>query len=264
VRLELLGDPVAHSLSPAIHNAALDHLGIDGSYSARSCDAPGFRIAVDQLRYGLLHGANVTMPHKSLAFGLADAVAESALHTGAVNTLVASAGSVRGYNTDIDGIRFAWKSCRLPTDHPVLILGAGAAAAAALVAVSAEGVFVEARNADAAADVVTSTRVDATVLAWGEPVPGSVVVNATPLGMAGERLPGPVLRDAAALLEMPYAAGMTHAEHLMREAGRPCAPGTEMLLGQAIASFTLWTGCSAPEGVMRTAMEQARNRQGGP
>ena len=79
MRLVLLGDPVGHSRSPAIQNAALSAVGIEGTYEARRVDEAGMVVAVDEIRYGRLDGANVTMPHKQVAFELADRVAEAAL-----------------------------------------------------------------------------------------------------------------------------------------------------------------------------------------
>ena len=105
MRLVVLGDPVDHSRSPAIHNAALEACGIEGTYTARQVDEAGMVSAVDEVRYGRLSGANVTMPHKQLAFELADRVTDVALRSGAVNTLVRRDGEVWGYNTDVEGIQ---------------------------------------------------------------------------------------------------------------------------------------------------------------
>ncbi|MGH8875321.1 MAG: shikimate dehydrogenase, partial [Acidimicrobiia bacterium] len=107
LRLVLLGDPVAHSRSPAIHRAALDALGIAGTYEARQVDAAEMSEAVDEIRRVDLDGANVTLPHKSMAARLADRLAPSALRAGSVNTLVREAEAVVGYSTDVDGLRRA-------------------------------------------------------------------------------------------------------------------------------------------------------------
>jgi shikimate dehydrogenase len=260
MRLVLLGDPVAHSLSPAIHTAALAACGIDGHYEARRVDEAGLRRALDEIRYGALHGANVTMPHKHLAFSVSDTLSEDAMRTGAVNTLVGVPGGARGHNTDVAGVRYAWRHASLP-QAPVLILGAGGAAAAAAVALAGGEITVSARDRSAAEGLLERTRVRGAVVEWGYPVAGAVVVNATPLGMHGERLPNDLLADAAGLLEMPYASGTTAAEADAAALGLPVSSGADMLLGQAIAAFTLWTGVEAPEAVMREAMEAARRSQ---
>ena len=128
MKLVVLGDPVDHSRSPAIHTAALAAAGLEGTYTARQVDAAGMVNAVDEVRYGRLTGANVTMPHKQIAFELADRVSESALQSGAVNTLVRRNGQVWGYNTDVDGIRAVWAEREFPPNAPVLVLGTGGAA----------------------------------------------------------------------------------------------------------------------------------------
>jgi shikimate dehydrogenase len=260
VRLVLLGDPVAHSLSPAIHRAALAAVGIEGSYEARRVDASGLRTAVAEMRYGALRGGNVTMPHKQLAFAESDVLSDDAIATGAVNTLVAGAGSVRGHNTDVSGVEYAWACGSLP-EGPVLILGAGGAAAAALVALRGRDLFVSARDPSAAAALVERTRVRAAAVPWGS-ARSAVVVNATPIGMHGESLPEAVIESATGLLEMPYASGTTLAEQRMTAAGLPVASGVDMLMGQAMAAFTIWTGVEAPEAAMRRAVEEARHSQG--
>jgi shikimate dehydrogenase len=259
VRLVLLGDPVAHSLSPAIHRAALSATGIAGTYEARAVDASGLGGAIAEMRYGALQGGNVTMPHKQLAFAECDLVSDDALRTGAVNTLVAEAGSVRGHNTDVFGVRYAWAHRSLP-DGPVLVLGAGGAAAAALVALDGRELFVSARHPGAASSLIERTRATAASVPWGTGIPG-VLVNATPIGMHGEELPSSLIDSATGLLEMPYASGTTPAEARAVSAGLPVSSGVDMLLGQAMASFTLWTGRDAPEDAMREAIEGARRSQ---
>lgn len=261
MKLVLLGDPVAHSLSPAMQVAALRACGIAGTYTARRVDEAGLRGAVDEIRYGSLTGANVTMPHKQAAFAAADDAAADALATGAVNTLVGGSGVAVGANTDIAGVRYAWSLAGLPEDAPVLVLGAGGAAAAALVALAGRPIAVAARRSGAAAERIALVRSAARILPWGTPVRGAVVVNATTLGMAGEDLPSGVLDEAAGLLEMPYAAGTTPAERRGAQLGIPVASGTAMLLGQAMASFTLWTGQPAPESAMRSALREAQGPQ---
>ncbi len=204
MRLVLLGDPVEHSRSPAIQSAALEASGIEGTYVARRVDTAGMVVAVDEIRYGRLDGANVTMPHKELAFELADRVSEGALRSGAVNTLVRSAGEVWGYNTDVDGIQAVWASAGFPDVAPVLILGTGGAAAGALVAVAERIVMISGRRPEAAADLLARVRIDGTVVPWGTGVEGAVVINATPLGMKGESLPDEVLTNASGFFDLTY------------------------------------------------------------
>ncbi|MDJ0961490.1 MAG: shikimate dehydrogenase [Acidimicrobiia bacterium] len=259
MKLVVLGDPVAHSLSPALHRAALASVGLRGSYEARRVDTSGMQHAVGELREGTLDGANVTMPHKQLAATLADRCADVAARAGAVNTLVRVGREVVGHNTDVAGILHAVDARRLP-DGPVLVLGAGGAAAAALLAFEGRPIVVSARRTDRAAELVASTGVAADVVPWGTSVPEALLVNATAAGMDGESLPIEDLEVHSGLLDMPYASGATPTATAMRAAGLPVADGPDMLLGQAVAAFRLWTGMQPDEVEMRRAMESAATR----
>jgi shikimate dehydrogenase len=265
VRFAVLGDPVDHSLSPTIHGAAFRSAGIDATYVARTVDASGLIEAVAEIRYGTLTGANVTMPHKELAFEQAELPSETALRTGAVNTLSRSGGRVRGDNTDVEGVAVAWAWNHLPESGPVLVLGAGGAAAAVAVALAGRDLHLSARRPAFADALARRVRVRATSVPWGEGVVGAVIVNATPLGMRGEALPPQVLAEAGGLFDMAYAAGTTPAMAEIAARGLPVAPGTDMLLAQAAASFRLWTGVEAPHHAMRSALEaEVRRREAEP
>ena len=257
LRLAVLGNPVAHSLSPVIHRAALEHAGIDGTYVHRRVDDEGMALVAAEIREGKLDGANVTMPHKSLAARLADRLSPVAERCGGANTLWRDGDCLRAHTTDPDGVRFAWEHAGLPDETPVLVLGAGGAAAAALVALEGRRCRISARREEAARDLVARLDSDASVHAWGEPLPGAVVVNATPLGMAGENLPG-LSEEAAGLLEMTYGGGETPAAALLRARNRPVAPGELMLVGQGAASFAIWTGVEVPPTVMLAALGSRR------
>ncbi len=254
MRLVVLGDPVDHSLSPDLHNAALRTTGLIGSYERRRVDAAGMAAAVEDIRQGRLDGANVTMPHKALAAELADRLAVSAEKAGAVNTLVRVAGHAVGHNTDIAGIHAAWREAGLP-DGPVLVLGAGGAAAAALIALEEMPLSLSSRRPEKARELIAQTGIAASVMAWGSSLQDAVVVNATPLGMEGETLPPGVLDEACGLFDMAYGRQSTPAVEAMRQGGRPVADGPAMLLHQAAAAFELWTGHRAPLEAMRQALE---------
>ena len=254
MRLVVLGDPVDHSRSPAIQTAALEACGIEGTYTARCVDEAGMVGAVDEVRYGRLAGANVTMPHKQLAFELADRVSEAALRSGAVNTLVRRDGEVWGHNTDVEGIRAVWGSAHLPTDRPVLVLGAGGAAAGAVVAVADHAIVVSARRGQAAVELIERTRVEGSVVPWGASVEGAVVVNATPIGMGKEPLPPELLAVASGFFDLTYGPVESPSVRYARDLGIPTADGKELLLAQAAASFEIWTGIRAPIDVMRVAL----------
>jgi shikimate dehydrogenase len=254
VKLLLLGDPVEHSRSPAIHTAALAAAGIEGTYEARRVDRAGMASAVDEIRYGGLDGANVTMPHKEAAFALADRVSEMALRAGAVNTLIHREGMAEGENTDIAGLIRVWSEAELSITAPVLILGSGGAAAGAMVALAEHRIAVSARSPERAAELLARTRTPGEVVEWGSAVQGAIVVNTTPLGMEGEPLPGGVVERADGLVDFPYGSERTPAVLTALALGRPCVDGREVLLAQAAAAFELWTGLPAPLEAMRAAL----------
>ena len=254
MNLVLLGDPVEHSRSPAIHVAALTAAGIEGSYQARKVDRSGLVTAIAEVRYGRLDGGNVTMPHKEAAFDAVDRVSEMALRTGAVNTLVHREGMAFGDNTDVAGILTIWRDAGLSMTAPVLVLGSGGAAAAALVALADRHLHIAARSPDAAGALLERTRVDGEVLEWGTGVDGAIVVNATPIGMEAEVLPDAMLANASGLVDFPYGELQTPAVGEIAGRGLPVADGRDMLLAQASASFELWTGVAAPIDAMRAAL----------
>lgn len=261
LRLAVLGNPVAHSLSPVIQRAALDFAGIDGTYVRRDVDEDGMERAAAEIRTGRLHGANVTMPHKGLAARLADVCSDVVRRCGGANTLWRKEGRLFAHSTDPDGVRFAWAQAGLPQAAPVLLLGAGGAAAAALAALEARSCTVSARREEAARALVDRMAPGVPVVPWGRSVPGAVVVNATPLGLAGGMLPGGVIEDAAGLLEMNYGSGQTPAEAHLRARGLPVAEGELMLAGQGAASFSIWTGIEVPPTVMLAALDERRRRR---
>jgi shikimate dehydrogenase len=258
VRLILLGDPVGHSLSPVIQRAALDAAGVAGSYTTRRVDEAGLADAVTEIRRGELDGANVTMPHKRLAATLVDELAPDAQHAGAVNTIVRKLQRLVGHLTDVAGVRDAGEEAGLPAAGPVLVLGAGGAAAAAILAVDGRPLRVAARRPGAARELMQTLEVDGEDVEWGAPWPDATVINATPIGMSGDRLPPGIVEEAAALLDMAYCGGPTPAVAVARAGGIPVADGLDMLIAQGATSFTLWTQLEAPRNAMRAALHHHR------
>ncbi len=240
-----------------MHNAALAASALEGVYIRWRADEEGMREAASRMRNGTLHGANITMPHKGLAAVLADRLSTDADRAQSVNTwVVDKAGRINGHSTDVEGVRRAWERARLPHDVPVLVIGAGGAAAAAIVALEGLDLWCSARRAESVSVLVDRVDIPLCALGWGESLPGSVVVNATPLGMRGGDLPHALLADAAGLFDMAYLSDRadTAAVRRMRAQGRPVADGLSMLVAQAEASFQLWTGRLPPEGVMEGAV----------
>ncbi len=251
----LLGDPVDQSRSPEIHQAAFRAAGIEGSYSVRRVDEAGLLASLDELRRGDLDGANVTMPHKLAAARAADRREEAVERVGAANTLLVDSGRVIAFNTDVDGVRWAWDRAALP-DSPVLILGSGGGAAAAVWALRDRSPAVSARREERVERMLGRLGMKAHRVPWGEPLPGAVVVNASPLGMKGEALPPGILEHSIGLLDMPYGDHETAAVRESRRRGLPTADGLDMLVGQAVRAFELWTGRPAPVESMKAALRR--------
>jgi shikimate dehydrogenase len=250
VRLALLGNPLGHSRSSLIHRAAFAACGVAGEYESREVDASGFAAACGEIVAGRLDGANVTMPYKREAQRRCDDLDPDAERAGAVNTLARRDGGLTGWNTDVVALREALAS--LP-DLPVLVLGAGGGASAALVAAAGRRQIVAARRPEAARRLAERVDTGATAGEWGKAASGMVVVNATPLGMHGESLPGGLLEAATGLIDLAYGPIETPACAVARSRGIPAIDGISLLVAQAAASFEIWTGREAPRDVMEAA-----------
>lgn len=242
VRLALLGDPVAHSRSPAIQRAALREAGIEGEYTAIRADVEMLQRALDQMRDGILTGINVTMPLKEPAFRFADELTPIARAAGSVNTVRCLSGSVEAHTTDAVAFREVLDDETLfEPDLPVLVLGSGGSARAALAALGERKVYISARSEGKAA-LLDREFGTAGFVSWGAGLAGALVVNATPLGMNGERLAEEILALAEGLIDLPYGAEETPAVRWASTAGLPVLDGIEFLARQARASFEWWTG----------------------
>jgi shikimate dehydrogenase len=257
VRFAVVGDPVEHSRSPAIHNAAFAAVGADAEFGFLRVPVDRFDEVVDELRSGRFDGVSVTMPHKQNAFAGVDDATNDAKRTGAVNTIVHKHDHLIGYNTDIAGVTHALASVESDHSAPVLVLGTGGAAAAAMVAVENRQVFISGRDDQKSRDLTDQVGVDARVVPWGAAIQMATVINATPLGMAGEQLPDGVVERAGALIDMTYGSGRTPAVAQALSLGLPTADGLTMLVGQAVEAFELFTGLSAPVMTMEQAARGA-------
>ena len=259
----LLGHPVSHSLSPAVHNAAFKALGLPHRYSLKDTKPEGLAGAIAALRSDPSLGANVTVPHKERAMRLVDELGEEARAIGAVNTIVRRGSRLVGHNTDAYGVSQAMAEVAAPKD--VLLLGAGGAARACLHSLLLAGhrVAVANRTRARADDLVAS--IDgpgerARVTGWpmkGAPVAADVVVNATSLGLHGED-PLEDIPLPAVVVDIVAIKGGTPLVRRAREAQDVVVvEGSMVLLHQAVRAFELWTGVGAPLEVMRAALLRA-------
>jgi shikimate dehydrogenase len=256
VRFALLGDPVEHSRSPAIHNAALRSLGLSGSYEVRRTGQAGLHAAIGELRAGVLDGINVTMPLKAMAAAAADRLTKLATESGSVNTLRFRDGQAEGHSTDAATMKALLDGGRFGARSPILVLGAGGAAAAILAAIKGRAVYLAARREVSAHELEARVGYQIAVVPFGAPVAGAVLVNATPLGMLGEHLPPDLLGSASGLIDLAYGPVNPPSTIRARELGLPVVDGIEFLTLQAAESFTWWTGLEAPLDVM---LEAAKN-----
>jgi shikimate dehydrogenase len=255
----ILGDPVAHSLSPIMHNAAFRVLGIRAVYVPFSCspaDVPALLQALARSR----GGGNVTVPHKKIAAQAVDVCLELAQSVGACNTFWGENGRSVGDNTDIHGVLEALRVLEAPR-APWLIAGTGGAARAAIFAAKETGVAVSVSSR-----AETRRReFEAWISSHGVVIaPASecrVLINSTPLGLkAGDALPisVDVAPKAEVALDMVYAPGETEWVRTMRPRVRRASDGREMLVAQGAASLERWfPGTCAPVEVMRAAVNAA-------
>jgi shikimate dehydrogenase len=269
-RLGVLGWPVAHSRSPAIHNAALRSLGMDGWRYQRLPVPPRLFAETTRClgRCGFV-GANVTIPHKQAALGLAGRASDAARAIGAANTLAfAPDGTISAENTDAPGLIAALG--RSPRNMRALVLGAGGSARAAAWALREAGageVSVWNRTPERAEALAR----DLGLRAVRRAEPAELLVNCTSVGLQRGRLEGSAT-DAEALnqlgltfdqigeysyvADMVYRQGSTPLLAAARAHGAGTVDGLEILVAQGALSFELWTGRRAPRETMRRAARE--------
>lgn len=257
----VIGDPVRHSRSPAIHNAAYEACGLDWVYLAFPVPAGAAGSALDAMRTLSFAGLQVTMPHKADAATACDELSATAAALGAVNTVILRDGRLLGESTDGEGfVRSLRDEGVDPSGARVVVLGAGGAARAIVDALGGCGahVTIAARRPEAArATTGLAAGADAVGLADAAPAiaEAGVVVNATPVGMEGEDPPFDVsaLHDGQLVVDTVYHPAETPLLAQARERGARVANGIGMLVHQAAIAFTLLTGAEAPLDVMRRA-----------
>jgi len=254
-RLGVLGWPVAHSRSPAIHAAAFAALGLEGwRYQRLPVPPELFAETVRALPAAGFAGANVTVPHKEAALALADSATPASREIGAANTLSFEAsGAIAADNTDAPGLIAA-----LPVDvggRSALVLGAGGSARAAVYA------LLHAGASEVAVLNRTPERARALVEALGGRLatraePADLLVNCTSVGLddaAALPLAPAALDGVGAVVDLVYRDGGTALVRAARERGLPNADGLEVLVQQGARSFEIWTGRAAPVDAMREA-----------
>lgn len=265
--LGVIGDPVAHSLSPAIQNAALEHLGVNARYLAFAVKREHLRKMTDTIRVLDMPGVNVTLPHKERILPLLDEVSDRAKGLGAVNTVIQKGGRLLGDNTDYAGFDESLRRVGASKMKSAVLYGSGGAARAALAVLRDRGfgeVAVACRKTRRGKAMIDDLRCGriARVVAWDrrESVTADLLVNATSLGLkARDPLPASakVVRHARGAIDLVVRPRGTRWIALARSYGVRAEEGSVMLIAQGRESFRLWFGKKPPIPVMERALRDA-------
>jgi shikimate dehydrogenase len=264
MRAAVLGSPIAHSLSPVLHSAAYQALGLAGwSYRAIECDQPRLPDLLGSCGPDWA-GLSLTMPLKRAVLALLDRAEPLVGAVGGANTVVFADGARIGYNTDVPGMITALAEAGVSAPEPALILGGGATACATLAALRGLGASratVAVRDPAAAGgllDAADRLGVRVTLTAFGRPLSGAawqLLISTVPAGAAdvyAERSLPPAPAPAV-VLDVVYHPWPTRLATASRQAGAIVVGGFELLLHQAAGQVTLMTGREAPATAMRQA-----------
>ena len=264
----LIGDPVEHSMSPAMQNAAFHELNLDYLYVAFRVKAKDVGSAIAGMRALNIRGLNVTIPHKMAVIPFLDEVDRLASKIGAVNTIVNEAGVLTGYNTDAGGFLQPLLERGIGLKgNQVLVIGAGGAARGITFALAESGasVVILNRTAGRAYDLArqlskhfpgqhTGGELNTDSLAAAI-VDAKLVVNTTSVGMGAAEnetpIPAKLLRQDALVYDIVYNPLRTRLFSEAQEAGCATIAGAEMLAWQGALAFQKWTGHRAPIELMK-------------
>jgi shikimate dehydrogenase len=264
----IVGWPIAHSKSPAMHNAAFSHLGLNFVYVPFPVNKrEHLPEAIKGLRAAGLRGVNVTVPYKEDLLSLCDEVSKDARKIGAVNTVIfKDDGRIYGENTDAFGFLAHLNDAQIALDgEEVAVIGAGGAARAivfALLQGGAKSVVVLNRNLPRAEEISKQFAVEAldwSTSSFNRAVAASIVINTTSLGLhADDAMPWPS-ELAFSPSQRVYDAIYKDTPFLQkaRSEGATALSGLGMLLWQGVKAFELWTGVKAPVDVMKRELDHA-------
>jgi shikimate dehydrogenase len=270
----ILGHPVGHSLSPAMHNAAFEALGLDYVYVAHDVQPENLPSAIAGIRALGYRGLSITIPHKVTAMPLVDQVHEVAARIGCINTIVNEGGRLHGYNSDGLGALGALKRAdAAPAGKRVVVIGSGGAARAITMTAVLESPprqltilgIVPTELEQLASDLRSCSGVEVAVGAL-EPAAlasalsqAELLLQTTPLGMAPHHdrtpVPASLLHRDLVVFDAVYTPRRTRLLCDALAVGARIVPGLEMFLGQAMTQFELFTGHDPPEAIMRNVVE---------
>ncbi|MFH1714833.1 MAG: shikimate dehydrogenase [Elusimicrobiota bacterium] len=261
-RVFLIGNPVKHSLSPAMHNAGFKYLGLDYEYSLKETKEEDLEAVINSLRDNGVAGANVTIPYKQKVMQYLDDITDEAKKIGAVNTIVNKDGKLLGDNTDGKGFIRSLKTRAEIKDKTVYVCGAGGAARAIVASLIQEGAKdiyiydVVKEKAEALAKPGSNAHANAKVDSKNI----DILVNTAPCGMEEGDETMPVSEGFLHQNMFVYDIVYNRETRLIKTAkkiGIKTASGIEMLLFQGVIGFELWTNKKAPVDVMREALIDA-------
>ena len=267
----LVGYPVEHSMSPAMHNAAFKALGLDAEYKLAPVEPGQLGAFIEKLREGDVLGASVTIPHKVEVMRHLDQVDETAHAIGAVNTIVNRDGRLTGYNTDATGgVKALTEEYGGLNGRNVTILGAGGASRAITYQISRVDcrVTVLNRSVEKARKLVDDLRPTASAqLLYGglNQLPGVIVgtdalINTTPVGMSPKTSDSPVpeelLHDGLFIYDVIYNPIKTKLLKDAEAKGARTLSGVKMLVYQGAEAFRMWTGVEPPLDLMQRVVEE--------
>jgi shikimate dehydrogenase len=266
----VIGDPIEHTLSPTIHNAAFNHLKLDFVFLAFRVKAAEIENAMHGMRGLGIHGLNVTMPHKSTVIGYLDEVDPTVKSLGSVNTILNKNSELSGFNTDgVGALKALQENGEVLSEKKVLLLGAGGAAKAIAFSLAKEvgELAILNRTAEKAKEIaetlggMSNKKVVGGALSSDNIAKNlrdsDILINATSVGMKpnhSQSLVAPQwLKSHLVVMDIVYNPVETKLAKDAKVAGAQVISGVETLIYQGAASFELWTGRSAPIEVMRRA-----------
>lgn len=262
----VIGDPVAQSLSPAMHNAAYKALGIDSEYtfSARQVTSEGLADFIIESRKGV-HAMAVTIPHKETIIPHLDILDGMARVIGAVNTVFNVKGKLIGYNTDCSGAIESLKKHTSLVDKKVVVLGSGGSARAIAYGLVAEKskVTICSRNKEKAKELAETFGCESTEWDKRNVVASEVdiIINTTPVGT--ELLfDESVINKGQVVFDINYGLNGTALLNATKKKNAIAIDGLEMLLRQGMLQFEIYTGLKAPEEDMRNALQNKSSYAG--
>ena len=263
----VIGDPIDHSLSPTIHNAAYRELGLECTYIAYKIPKDQLDVEIDSLKKIKISGFNVTIPHKINMLEFLDEMDENCRIIGATNTVIKEDGYLKGYNTDMDGFLEPIKNRNITIkDSNVLLLGSGGAARAIIAGMAkekAKEVTIINRTKEHATELKEfsiNIGLDAEVKSITEMndlhTGYNFIINSSSLGLKNESniVPSEIINEDTIVYDIVYKPVNTELIKESKKKNAQIIYGYEMLLGQAVKSFEIWTGKKAPVSVMNNAV----------